>query len=210
MIPSLISSTLQLPAVLEAATRALFGFLCHQNAESLFQIGGHSVWLCPRCIGIHGGFFLAAAGVMVARLRFSLPPAMRSAFLLLASGTAVHWMLSAEGIVSTNSAVRLITGVASGAAGGVLFSEYRLRRCRRTPGAGGANRTRILRATPVGIAIAPILLFQQPHMVVAGLLLIAVTANAWMIASTATRILTANIPVAHSRIKEHPNETHRG
>jgi hypothetical protein len=47
----------------------VFDLVCHQEAERLVRIGDYTLRLCPRCIGMHGGFFAAVIflGRLIAR-----------------------------------------------------------------------------------------------------------------------------------------------
>ena len=43
--------------LLDDLSTRVFGLVCHQIPSILIDIGGRDVALCPRCIGLHVGFF---------------------------------------------------------------------------------------------------------------------------------------------------------
>ena len=54
---------------MQDAARAVFSFLCHQEASRSWAPGGVPVALCARCLGVYAGAALAAACLL--RYRFS-------------------------------------------------------------------------------------------------------------------------------------------
>ena len=70
----------------------LFSVACHQLPERTIQVGGVDIGLCHRCIGLHGGVFVAwlvGLTVVSKRARPLWPLAIAPLLLLF------HWALEA-------------------------------------------------------------------------------------------------------------------
>jgi hypothetical protein len=194
--PAMPILAFDVPALADQAAHAAFGWICHQDPALLTSIDGAPLWLCPRCIGLHAGFLFAAllsVGMLQRR-----PLSARGIALLLAACcvTLAHWLLCRGGVLPPDTAWRLATGLASGAAGGLLFAEYRRRRF-PAPRAGLMQRAvRLLVlagvVTGAGIAAAGGL----PRALNA-LLLFAVAANAAALATSFLFLLLPRPSIHH-------------
>ena len=101
---------------LEQIIKYLLGFICHQDKSILFELGGYLIPLCPRCLGLHSGFFIT---LIVINLFFQKPIDLnkpRNILVITFSiGLAgIHWLLGFFGIMEMNLASRLFTGLISG------------------------------------------------------------------------------------------------
>lgn len=112
--------------LIQTISNNLFGILCHQDPSILIQLQHKLILLCPRCIGLHVGFassvFLFS---IIARRYLLLSHRMLVTISIAVLVTAIHWLLGTYNIVEQNSGSRLLTGVISGSAIGVLFLFYR-------------------------------------------------------------------------------------
>lgn len=111
---------------LKSIAATYFSFICHQDPTILARIEGEAVPLCPRCIGLHLGFFLAwFILLMTMSKRFKPENTISHMLLLAALGTlGLEWGLAHLGLITSTFYSRLITGLAGGAAFGILFVLY--------------------------------------------------------------------------------------
>ncbi|HYQ58007.1 MAG TPA: DUF2085 domain-containing protein [Draconibacterium sp.] len=113
--------------IIDSLSSAVFRIICHQNPEILTEINGHTIFLCPRCAGLHAGFFL----FMVCTLPFLkartdlngwFPKAFCISSLLL---LLTEWLLAQLQITYSTDESRYITGLLAGCASCLLLMAYR-------------------------------------------------------------------------------------
>jgi uncharacterized membrane protein len=92
-----------------------FSYVCHQLPERSYFIGGHTLAVCSRCLGLYAGFALATILYPLVRsLRQTEAPARKWLFLA-AAPLAVDFSLTFLGIWENTHSSRLITGALLGA-----------------------------------------------------------------------------------------------
>ena len=172
----------------------VFGLVCHQEAERLVHIGDYTLRLCPRCIGMHGGFF--AAVIFIGRLITCGKGCERQDVWLiplaavLCTLTGLEWLLEFERVLVPDPALRLWTGAASGVGGGTLFLVYRRRRRFTGLSLPTAPATAVSLA---GVLLLVVLLPDgQPYIVTASLLT-AVLCNVAMVGRTLLHLLLRRV-----------------
>ena len=94
----------------------LLGLVCHQDKSILIAISGEFIPLCPRCLGLHVGFFLTLIFInKIIQRKVNLDkPLNLFAILFIISLAGIHWFLGALDIIEMNSLSRFITGFVSG------------------------------------------------------------------------------------------------
>ena len=112
---------------IDILSSAIFGIICHQNPEILTEINGHTIFLCPRCAGLHVGFFLFLVCTHpFFKEKISLdgwfPKAFCSISLLL---LFTEWLLAQLHITQSTDESRYLTGLLAGCASCVLLMAYR-------------------------------------------------------------------------------------
>jgi len=113
------------PEPLRGALMAAFAPLCHQLPARSFAAGGVAFALCHRCFGVALGL---ALGVLLAPLGPPRPGPDdgRRGLRLLALAAlpmGLDWALDALGVWTNVPASRVATGLAFGAAAGVLLGR---------------------------------------------------------------------------------------
>ncbi len=107
-------------------TASYFRFICHQDSDILMEIDGRPVPLCPRCTGLHLGFFFAVLISLVIAPK-SLRLANRSDQFFVAGCVGLmvaEWILAQLGLISSSINSRFLTGVVAGSASGLLILAY--------------------------------------------------------------------------------------
>ena len=84
---------------------AAFSWVCHQRPERCWQLAGHPLAVCVRCLGLYSG---ALAGAL-AGLRFSRPLLAASLALL-----GVDWLAEAAGWLGPRPLSRFVVGSLAG------------------------------------------------------------------------------------------------
>ena len=109
---------------MEKLIEAFFGFICHQDKDILIRIYDEFIPLCPRCIGLHIGFFISPIVFFFRRYRnLFLNTKIRFALIIFTSLAGIHWLLGDQGIVTPNSLSRFVTGFFSGLGFGILLNS---------------------------------------------------------------------------------------
>jgi uncharacterized membrane protein len=113
--------------IVEYVSNAVFGVICHQDSSVLIHAGGQNIMLCPRCSGLHAGFFccvLCTFTICKGRIRLSgLFPK-----IFCASAIAIlffEWLSAQLNITHSTTESRYITGLLAGCAFGLLVMAYR-------------------------------------------------------------------------------------
>jgi len=118
---------------LEKIIYQLLGFICHQHKSILIAIGENLIPLCPRCLGLHIGFFLSLIFInRIIQRRVNLNK-LSNFFVItfLISLAGIHWILGALDILEMNSLSRFITGFVSGS--GLYVFLYSIKYDSRKP-----------------------------------------------------------------------------
>lgn len=112
--------------IVEFISSAVFGSICHQNTSSLVYIGGKMLLLCPRCTGLHTGFFLCIFYTLLFnRERISLT----GQFVKIFCATALvfiftEWLFAQFNITHSTTESRYTSGLLAGCALGLLTLAY--------------------------------------------------------------------------------------
>lgn len=103
---------------LESFIRFSFSIICHQDENILIEINQVYFPLCPRCTGLHLGFFI----ILFMTYKFDLSHIKLKSqlhllvILLLTSVAGIHWLTGVLGVLEQNAASRFFTGIVSGMA----------------------------------------------------------------------------------------------
>jgi uncharacterized membrane protein len=111
---------------LELISNNLFKLFCHQDPSRLMHMGVHQVMLCPRCIGLHAGFFISLVYSLTEnhkRNKFSgiIPLTICISGILL---NLMEWSFSQLAITTSASISRLFTGAFAGSCMSILALVY--------------------------------------------------------------------------------------
>lgn len=111
---------------IERLCQAVFGWLCHQDLTFLNHVDGKPIWLCPRCCGLQLGllFSFLAARFLNSRIRAA---SCGTALILGAAAVALmaDWLPGQLGSSFSSFLSRLLTGLSTGAAAGIMLLLYR-------------------------------------------------------------------------------------
>jgi uncharacterized membrane protein len=112
---------------LERIIYYLLGYICHQDKTILFGIGENLIPLCPRCLGLHAGFFLTLVFI---KLLFQKPididkPCNLFIIILSICFAGIHWSLGFFGLMEMNFTSRVFTGLVSGAGFYLLLNSLK-------------------------------------------------------------------------------------
>jgi len=109
---------------MENLIETFFSFICHQDKDILIRIYDEFIPLCPRCIGLHVGFFVSSITFLFRRNQnLFLNPKTKFALIILTSLAGIHWLLGDQGIVTPSSLSRFYTGFLSGIGFGLLLNS---------------------------------------------------------------------------------------
>lgn len=113
--------------IVEFASTVVFGVICHQNPSLLLEVSGQKIMLCPRCSGLHTGFFCCVWLVFILK-RGNIK--LTSLFSLIFCASAItivflEWLMAQLGISQSTVESRYITGLMAGCAFGLLLMAYR-------------------------------------------------------------------------------------
>lgn len=99
------------------------GFICHQDKTILISLQGHLLPLCPRCIGLHTGFFLTLLfpGLILQNMLKLEKPGIMLSILFIISLTFIHWLAGYFKLIEPDTLSRFLTGMLSGTGLGVLL-----------------------------------------------------------------------------------------
>jgi len=173
--------------IIENITRAIFGLICHQDASILLTVDGKAVFLCPRCIGLHFGFFISYL-FLQRRYRGLKIVIARSASIMIVISLvvlALDWAGGHLGYRTPTATSRLITGLLGGTAFSVLVTAYR-RSFIKSPD----DTPRRFTAIDFGILITPVLAIGMALVnlsgwaVMSSVMLLAVIINMFVIIHT--------------------------
>lgn len=107
----------------------LFGFICHQDKSILLGIGENFIPLCPRCLGLHSGFFLTLIIIKLFYRALIDIARSRNVLLMIFSITLVgiHWLLGFFGVLEMDFTSRLVTGMISGSGFCLLLNSLKFK-----------------------------------------------------------------------------------
>ena len=112
---------------LKVKSERVFSIICHQDHSRLLLINNEMMPLCPRCMGLHAGFFVVVCILMVfTRNRIRICGGL-SLYLLIAllSLTGIEWSLEQLSIIRSTAFSRLLTGLLTGSVLGILLIAYK-------------------------------------------------------------------------------------
>jgi uncharacterized membrane protein len=106
--------------------KTFLGIFCHQDKSILLTIYGDYLQLCPRCIGLHSGFFTTiVALVFINRVSLlTLKKTPKIILVLLITVAGLHWLGGTTDMFDASSFIRFFTGLISGSAFGYLIYFY--------------------------------------------------------------------------------------
>jgi uncharacterized membrane protein len=116
---------MELMEFIEMLSRNFFSQFCHQNPELLIRISGEYVYLCPRCIGLHVGFFLTGLLFLLYKKEVVIKQNQLPILILLISVTFFHWLAANLSLVEDSECLRIITGSITGSSFFMFFSFMR-------------------------------------------------------------------------------------
>jgi uncharacterized membrane protein len=93
----------------------VFEPFCHQQPERTWQLQGHPLGVCTRCLGAYAGVLLAALAA------FPLPPKTITAALALLAAT---WLVEFTGLAPVSNGIRWLTGLFLGASVGAVVLAW--------------------------------------------------------------------------------------
>lgn len=113
--------------VIEYISNAVFGLICHQNSTILVEASGQSIMLCPRCSGLHTGFFCCVLLSFVINKGIIRLSSLTSKIFCVLSITILvcEWLLAQFNIIQSTPESRYITGLLAGCAFGLMAMAYR-------------------------------------------------------------------------------------
>ena len=166
----------------EAATADLFRLVCHQQPDRLLQVGTHTLHLCPRCFGLHAGFFFSVLLLRIAMPRRRLSGTWIVASVALGLATGVEWLLEHEGLIAASAGLRFLSAAVSGAGGAMLFLLYR---DHRGLAVKDVPEPAVL-SLAAGAFLLPFLLGRDDglYLLLCGTAVLAVLGNAWLLLRT--------------------------
>lgn len=105
----------------------LSGLICHQDKIILFTVGGYLIPLCPRCLGLHTGFFFTRlfSGLFPHKLVNLDGPTNLFMIVFIIGLTGIHWYLGFTGFLRADFISRILTGFISGAALGLFLNSMK-------------------------------------------------------------------------------------
>ena len=111
---------------LSMVIKTFLGFFCHQDESILLSIYGNYLQLCPRCIGLHSGFFTTIVALVCINQepRLARKKIPKIILFLLVTVTGFHWFGGTIDMFDTSTFSRLYTGLISGSAFGYLIYIY--------------------------------------------------------------------------------------
>ena len=109
---------------MEKLIETCFSFICHQDKDIIISVYDELIPLCPRCIGLHVGFFISPIVFFFRSYQnLFLNTKIRFTLILFTSLAGIHWLSGDIGIVTPNSLSRFITGFFSGSGFGILLNS---------------------------------------------------------------------------------------
>ena len=111
---------------LSMVVKTFLGIFCHQDKSILLTIYGDYLQLCPRCMGLHSGFFTTIVLlVFINRVRpLTLKKIPKIILILVITVAGLHWLGGTTNMFDTSSFTRFFTGLISGSAFGYLIYFY--------------------------------------------------------------------------------------
>lgn len=115
--------------ILNHVSSYVFSIICHQNESVLIEVSEQSIMLCPRCSGLHIGFFFTLLILLQLKTnRIKLTGRFSTGFFITAlSFIFLEWVLAQFGTFSSTTVSRYFTGLFAGTAFGMLLLAYRRR-----------------------------------------------------------------------------------
>ena len=105
----------------------LLGFICHQDKSILFELGGNLIPICPRCLGLHSGFFITLIVIkLFSQKPINLNKPRNILVITFSIGLAgIHWLLGFLGIMEMDLTSRILTGLLSGTGFSMLLNSLK-------------------------------------------------------------------------------------
>lgn len=113
--------------IVDLVSNFVFGLICHQNSFILMEVAGKDLMLCPRCSGLHTGFFFIFLLTFIRyKGRFTLTGLFSKIYCIAAIVILFfEWFLAQKGIIHSSTESRYITGLLAGSGFGLLVMVYR-------------------------------------------------------------------------------------
>lgn len=104
----------------------LFGLFCHQDPSIMMQVEGKYILLCPRCLGMHVGFFISLIFFSVEKVKRVRFPGLIPAVIVTAGfcWLAIDWCLGQTSFYQATTISRLSSGLLAGVSFSVLYLIY--------------------------------------------------------------------------------------
>jgi uncharacterized membrane protein len=100
--------------------------VCHQRPERSLRVGGTQMPVCARCFGLYAGFVAGALAISTITSKGRSSVGVRRTRILLASAAApmvLTVVLEMAGGIEATNLLRLLTGLAFGAAAGWVLLD---------------------------------------------------------------------------------------
>jgi len=120
---------MNIESALDIISGNLFSCICHQDPSVLIMLGGKNIMLCPRCSGLHVGFFFTALMYFLqGRKKMTIGDRFCKIVCIAAFALLFfEWLPAQIGITSSTRESRFITGLLAGSSFFLLTSVYRYR-----------------------------------------------------------------------------------
>ena len=115
--------------ILKEISGNFFSLFCHQDPSILIETEGKEIMLCPRCSGLHIGFFISLIYFSIEKKKFTYLSGLTPKLICFAGITFIflEWLLARFSIITPTSLSRLTTGLIAGTIICLLIFLYRRR-----------------------------------------------------------------------------------
>lgn len=111
--------------MIEEISKLIFSLFCHQNESLLIKISGQFIPICPRCIGLHCGFFLTGIFFGLYKKSTLIKHSSYPILMILIFTTMFHWIMCQFGMTENSEFPRILTGSISGSAFYMFFITFK-------------------------------------------------------------------------------------
>src|SRR6056297_1090083 len=113
--------------ILEVISDHFFSLFCHQDPSILVEIEGKDILLCPRCSGLHVGFFISLIYFSIEKKKRTNLLGLIPKLICVAGITIIllEWLLAHLLVITPTSLSRFTTGLIAGTIICILTLLYR-------------------------------------------------------------------------------------